>query len=421
MPPLTSIVILTRNELPYTKLCIESIARCTPEPHELVLVDNGSADGTVEYLRSLPGATVIVNGENLGFGGGCNQGIAAARGERVLLLNNDTVVTPGWLGALHRELDASPRHGLVGARSNHVTGAQKVDGCGYDVEGLDGLDAFAADWCHRHRGQGWPLVRIIGFCILMRRELIDAIGGFDVRFGLGNFEDDDLCLRAAVAGFDSRVADDAYVHHFGSRSFIGNGIDYTALLQENWARFRSVWGLGDDDVDEALYGYRPEPVIAATRYARGRHYAPLVARLDGEQRADFAARGTSVLVPCDRLDPAATSEALRQVLALVEPRDDVTVVVRIDPRDAAAGSLLDAAADAVGDAHVPDVVVVEARDENDEAVLRACDLVVAHGRLAAARAGHARFLGTPAVPLDGLPDALAAGRRASMGAGRPAA
>ncbi len=105
--PTTSIVILTRNQLEYTKLCVEGIARTTPEPHELVFVDNASTDGTLEYLRSIEGAVVIDNDANLGFGGACNQGMAVASGDRILLLNNDVVPTAGWLAALHDALDSS--------------------------------------------------------------------------------------------------------------------------------------------------------------------------------------------------------------------------------------------------------------------------------------------------------------------------
>src|SRR5688572_20867582 len=116
--PLTSIVILTRNELEYTQRCVASIVARTEEPYALIFVDNGSTDGTVEYLRSLDGAVVVVNDANLGFGAGCNQGIARSRGERILLLNNDTVVTDGWLAAMHDALDADPAVGVAGPRSN---------------------------------------------------------------------------------------------------------------------------------------------------------------------------------------------------------------------------------------------------------------------------------------------------------------
>lgn len=109
---LTSIVIITHNELTYTRLCVDSIREHTDEPYELIFVDNASTDGTVAYLRSLPGVQVIANSENRGFPAASNQGIEAASGRQVLLLNNDTVVTTGWLSRLLRTLYSTPRSAL---------------------------------------------------------------------------------------------------------------------------------------------------------------------------------------------------------------------------------------------------------------------------------------------------------------------
>ena len=103
---LTSIVVLCCNELEYTRLCLESVLRRTRPPYELVLIDNGSADGTPTYLqevRSRPGPArveVVRNEANAGFPAGCNQGLARSRGGWVVFLNNDAVVTGGWLEGL---------------------------------------------------------------------------------------------------------------------------------------------------------------------------------------------------------------------------------------------------------------------------------------------------------------------------------
>ena len=112
---LTSIIIVTFNQLEYTRRCVESIQRLTDEPYELIFVDNGSSDGTVAYLKSLAGATVIENTDNRGFPAAVNQGIAAAKGSRILLLNNDTIVTTGWLRRMLAALDSDPKIGLVGS------------------------------------------------------------------------------------------------------------------------------------------------------------------------------------------------------------------------------------------------------------------------------------------------------------------
>ena len=407
-PPSTSIVILCRNELEYTQRCVASIVRCTPEPHDLVFVDNGSTDGTLEWLRGLAGATVVDNEHNLGFGGGCNQGIAAARGERVLLLNNDVVVTAGWLGALHRELDADARVGITGPRSNYVAGPQVVPSVGYDASSLDGLDEWAVQWSRAHAGTSDPFVRLVGFCLLVRREVIDAIGGFDLRFGLGNFEDDDFCLRAAVAGFGARIVHNSYIHHYGSRTFAGERIDYAATMAVNLERFAAKWRMGEGDMDGRTGAYDAQRLVDRMPKDPARLYAPLVGVVDDGASVELTgARSTVLALPCDRLDPIATRDALRAALRAVGPDDDITLAIRVDPRDAEAHVLLDAVAEEVGDAQLPDVVLLEARDENDAALLRAVDAVLVFGPCAAARAAHARHLGVTVTTHEELPRLVA--------------
>ncbi|MEY4374533.1 MAG: hypothetical protein RL760_699, partial [Candidatus Eisenbacteria bacterium] len=238
-----SLVILTWNQLDVTKACIESLRRHTSARHEWVFVDNGSTDGTVEFLRALaaerPDTVLIENGRNLGFARGCNQGRTVATGEYVLFLNNDVLVTEGWLDGLLECLAATTRAGFVGPMTNAISGRQQVDVVGYDA--LHDLDAFAADWRARHRHQRVPSARVVGFCMLGRASLLDRIGGFDESFGTGNFEDDDLCLRAELAGFRNVIAGDVFIHHFGSRSFLGNGVDHAATMTHNRAVFDAKW------------------------------------------------------------------------------------------------------------------------------------------------------------------------------------
>ncbi len=139
MQGLTSIILVTHNQLEFTKLCVESMDRHTAEPYELIVVDNGSTDGTAEYLKSVGSRqwavgernrpvrmTVIANAENRGFPAAANQGIRAATGQQILLLNNDTLVTAGWLGRMLKGLESDPTLGMVGPVSNFVSGPQNV-------------------------------------------------------------------------------------------------------------------------------------------------------------------------------------------------------------------------------------------------------------------------------------------------------
>ncbi|OQY14044.1 MAG: hypothetical protein B6I30_01800 [Desulfobacteraceae bacterium 4572_187] len=248
--PLVSIVVLTYNQISYTKKCIESIIKNTQVPFELIVVDNASTDGTIEYLeleltQLLSGDRLLVikNKENSGFAKGNNQGIAASRADFVMLMNNDVVVTQGWLSRMIACAEKSPVIGIVGPKSNYVSGPQLVENISYDTKDLNGLEKYADNFADKNSGKATPIWRVVGFCMLIKRAVIDKIGGLDGRYGLGNFEDDDFSLRAALAGYESRIANDCFVHHFGSRTFIGEQIDYKKSLHKNWEIFKKKWGI----------------------------------------------------------------------------------------------------------------------------------------------------------------------------------
>ena len=247
-PPagLASVVVPCFNQLEFTRQCVAALARNTRSPWELIAVDNGSTDGTSAYLAGVADAApfpvrVITNTENRGFPAACNQGLRAARGEYLVLLNNDAVVTDGWLAQLVALAESDPMIGMTGPVSNYASPPQLVTSVPYTD--LDGMHRFAARWRAEHLGQWLTAGKLSGFCLLIKRRLLDAVGGMDERFGVGFFDDDDLALRATRAGFTLAVAHDLFVHHFGSRTFAGAGIDAEALLDANRAKFAAKWGL----------------------------------------------------------------------------------------------------------------------------------------------------------------------------------
>jgi GT2 family glycosyltransferase len=219
--PLVSIIVVTLNQLEHTRLCLESLQRHTPESHEIIFVDNGSTDGTLEWLRNIvresDDTKVISAGKNLGFAGGNNRGMALASGRHLVLLNNDTIVTEGWLEGMLDVLDEHPDVGLVGPCTNYASGPQVVPDASY--RDLSEMEEFAEKWSLEHVGRSEPARRLVGFCLLVRHEVAKAIGGLDERFGDGNCEDDDYCLRAFQAGFRARIAQDVFIHHTDIRAF----------------------------------------------------------------------------------------------------------------------------------------------------------------------------------------------------------
>jgi GT2 family glycosyltransferase/SAM-dependent methyltransferase len=228
---LTSIVILTYNGIVLTRACIESLIRNTEPGFELVIVDNGSTDGTPDYIRSLalPNVTLIANAENRGFPAGVNQGVRASRGQQIVLLNNDTVVMPGWLAGLLHALDLDPSIGLVGPRTNWPKSPQVEAAIASPGEAL----AHAAQIAESHRGLVQDVDELLGFCLLVRRDVFAKIGYFDERFGIGQCEDIDFCRRARRGGFRNVIARSAFVYHVGHQTFLTIPNDARGLLTEN--------------------------------------------------------------------------------------------------------------------------------------------------------------------------------------------
>jgi len=236
-----SIVIPAFNQLEFCQQCVQSILWAARGPFKLILVDNGSTDGVGEYFDTVPGATVVHTGENLGFAGGTNRGLAHAEGH-VILLNSDTLIPAGGLDRLVAALDRDPRIGLLGPRTNCASGAQQIDGL--DFPSLDAINAFAEA---RAAEQGETLrdvARLVGFCLLIRDTVFQELGPLDESFGIGNYEDDDYCLRALRAGHRLCIAEDCFVFHYGSRTFAGMGLVAEAwreLLTRNEQVFAAKW------------------------------------------------------------------------------------------------------------------------------------------------------------------------------------
>ncbi len=239
LQPLTSIIIPVYNQWAYTRQCIDSIRRFTLCPYELIVVDNGSSDETTSELRADGEVKLIANPANFGFPKACNQGMAAARGEQFVILNNDVVVSHNWLDNLLNCLHSDPSHGAVGPVSNFVSGVQLHPG---SYTSMEEMQQFAREHNQPNPSKWFYTLRLVGFCLLIRRSVYEELGGFDEDFGRGNFEDDDYCLRIRRAGRRLVVAGDTFVHHYGSVSQRVDP-DYGDLLQANLQRFLSKWGI----------------------------------------------------------------------------------------------------------------------------------------------------------------------------------
>ena len=265
--PKASIVVVTFGNLELNRTCLESIATRTAWPNvELIVVDNGSTDGTREWLESLAAAfplplRVIGNAENRGFAPAVNQGLAAAGGEYLCLLNNDTAVTEGWLSALVEHLRADPGLGLVGSSTNEIANEAKVP-VGY--AGLAQLDAWARDFVEHNAGRAVPIPMAAMFCAAMRRSAWQRVGPLDERFEIGMFEDDDYSRRIHALGLATACARDSFVHHRGRASFAALGEErYLRIFRENEKRFREKWNAAPGPEPRRDPYAVPEPLARA--------------------------------------------------------------------------------------------------------------------------------------------------------------
>jgi GT2 family glycosyltransferase/tetratricopeptide (TPR) repeat protein len=239
--PVATIVIPAWNAWEHTKRCLESLRPTLGPTDQVVVVDNGSTDETRESLATYGWLEVVTNDENQGFARGCNQGAAEARGGVLVFLNSDTVVPSGWLDELLAPFETGDV-GAVGPRSDNVSGEQSAMAVPDPQEDPSAFIEFAESWRTSHRGQTSEARRLVGFCLAVRTSSFRAVRGFDERFEIGGFEDDDLCRRLHQSKLRLLIAHGAFVHHRGHASFDANDIDWLVTQDENQVRFEAKWG-----------------------------------------------------------------------------------------------------------------------------------------------------------------------------------
>lgn len=212
--PRVSVIIPAWNGAAYLPACLDALLVQEPADLEVIVVDNASTDGSAGLVATrYPDVHLIRHDSNLGFAGACNAGLRAARGNLLVLLNQDTVVRAGWLAALVQALEEGPA-GIVGCKILYPDG-KTVQHAGAWIEWPLGLA--------HHHGQGerdegqWDAPRIVegvtGAAMALRREVLDTIGLLDEAFWPGYFEDADLCYRAREAGFEIGYVPHAVLTH----------------------------------------------------------------------------------------------------------------------------------------------------------------------------------------------------------------
>lgn len=215
--PTTSIIIPVFNNWHFTYKCLQSVHKHTLGSYEIIVVDNHSTDVTPELLASMQGISVITNDSNEVFVNACNQAARTARGEYIMLLNNDTEVTEGWLDAM-MEPFSDDSTGIVGAKLIYPDGRLQEaggiiwrdgSGCNYGHGDNPGLPQYnykkAVDYCS-------------GACLMIPRKLWEELGGFDQRYAPAYYEDTDLCFSVRAMNYKVIYQPSALIVHYGGAS-----------------------------------------------------------------------------------------------------------------------------------------------------------------------------------------------------------
>lgn len=230
------LVLLSWNNLEILKQCVNSILKYARIPSRLIIVDNGSIEpGMTDYLSSLEGngATeihIIMNAVNEGFAKGMNKGMMNSAAPYICLLNNDILVADGWLEEMIKVAAENPAIGIVNPSSNNF-GLR----FGKDIT----LEEFAGTF-REQTGKWVEMGGCIGFCMLIKREVVDKIGYLDKDYGYAYFEDTDFSRRAQAAGYKCAMAKGCYVYHAEGKS--GKFLkDKDRAFARSAAIFRKKW------------------------------------------------------------------------------------------------------------------------------------------------------------------------------------
>lgn len=249
----TSIVMSSYGHPEECEMAIDGIVKNTTVPFELIVVNNMYHDRdinnkTVEMLKEKYADgkinCLVILQDNLGDMGAINQGILRASGHDICVVNNDIIPSKYWLQAMLDCARQEQTAGLVSGRTNSITGSQIVHDCPSNEmvrSNPNMVKLFSDPWCAQHELGWWKVTRIRSFVMLMTRTFLDNCEGLDMRYGMGNYDDDDVCMQALTSGMGVFVVDDCYVHHWGSLSFGENMDEFKSTLKVNLDKFKEKW------------------------------------------------------------------------------------------------------------------------------------------------------------------------------------
>jgi len=280
--PDVSIIMLNFNGGEDVKKAVESVKRTIGNhPYEFLVWDNGSTDGSKEWLGSESRDNERLR--VLGFELAENIGVSArekliplAKGKYIVIMDNDVVLTKGWLDKCMFWAQNIPDLGIVCPRTNYASGPQLIDRPApyLPLNGdYDALEAFAKEWGEApdHKGQLWQIARTPSFFWFMTRACIERVGNMR-HFSTTGFEDEDYTIRCTLAGLRVLIDNGLYIHHTGGPLKTGDE-RYVKWMAEAWTNFKKAWDLPED----MIYGQTDyiSQIVQTVPFDRNKHYIPI--------------------------------------------------------------------------------------------------------------------------------------------------
>jgi len=233
------IIIPVKDNLADFKPCLESVLRHTDHPYRIIIVNDKSDENTTRYMERAASEhkniTVLANDVNQGFLKSANKGMAVSSAPYMLILNTDTIVTPGWLAKMIRCAESDPKIGIVNPISN------KAQNLSIDIPPGENIFSFAEKLDDISRRTYPDIVTAVGFCFMITRQAFDRLGLFDEIYGFGYYEESDYCMRAIKNGFRVAACDDAFVYHRDKTTFVRRDAKNLKLIHKNMRIFFGRW------------------------------------------------------------------------------------------------------------------------------------------------------------------------------------
>ena len=331
MKPYLSFVVLTHNNWTLTRQAIWTLVdslndSITREGVEILIVDNGSTDETVAEASEIIAkqnfqdvkVRLVRLEHNMGYPVGINMGLMHTRGDIIGVLNNDLEFPPGWLDPLLEVLEQDKTVGFV---APYLSFAYSIQNVNVSFANSDEMIQFAESFMAESKGKVTYVNRLIGACLLFRRDVLTTIGGNDYWYGIGNYDDDDWCLRANVAGYKVALVGGSFVYHVGHGSFRSGPQQYNDSLASNGKKFETKWNIAERHNPTGQYSR--VGVVTHTRFQRAFHFIPTSLTEYSQSKIPILPRtrsGRRTLLICDWTNSQSDWKAELQNL-LTEGRD----------------------------------------------------------------------------------------------------